>query len=75
MKAHVLKQLSDLELNVDWKLYDAHEAATIYCDQLTTNGFLSTRRFNQEKELQVPQVIKNQTQLDFHRLLAFAKSL
>ena len=50
MKAQFLRQLRDLEQNVEWQLYDAHEAATIYCDQVTSSGFLSTRRFNQEKD-------------------------
>lgn len=65
-----------MEDNVDWQLYDAHESATIYSDKVTTGGFLSTRRFNFNKEKdQMPELIKNQTQLEFHRLLTFAKSL
>lgn len=49
-KQQILRQLKDLEDGVEWQLYDAHESATIYSDRVTTNGFLSTRRFNFNKE-------------------------
>ena len=60
-KTSILRELKALEDNVDWQLYDAHESATIYSDKVTSSGFLSTRRFNfnKEKTDQMPDLIKN----------------
>ena len=70
--------MSELEENVDWQLYDAQEGATVYSDMLhEKDGFLSTCHFKDTKKQKdmEPQQIKNDSQLEFHRVVTYIKSV